>query len=353
MSVNIFGKTNVGSSQRVISGGVTLSQAINTFLRRDGKNAADANINMDSHNIINVLDPANAQDAATKNYVDTRAVSKTGDTMTGTLDMNGRAITNLLDPSAAQGAATKSYVDKQDSAQIITLNSYVDTHAVSKSGDTMTGDLNMGGRMVKGLPVHYPPTTYLGSEASSWSQVTQLVNAEVQNAIKITKELITKELITNTPKKSYSGYVPILEENISRTGFVATASAVTTDKFQAYGAFNSLNADGSNGSWATPAKKGWLQIKCPEPVTIWKVALKAKAIDGKNITEWNFSGSHDGKTFEPLLTSTTKLFDSANAPLFFDISTTTAYQYYRLAIQASTGAGDLGVQVMQLYVLST
>jgi len=350
MSVNIFGKTNVGSSQRVISGGVTLSQAINTFLRRDGKNAADANINMDSHNIINVLDPMNAQDAATKNYVDTRAVSKTGDTMTGTLDMNGRAITNLLDPSAAQGAATKSYVDKQDSAQIITLNSYVDTHAVSKSGDTMTGDLNMGGRMVKGLPVHYPPTTYLGSEASSWSQVTQLVNAEVQNAIKITKELITKELITNTPKKSYSGYVPILEENISRTGFVTTASAVTTGNFQAYGAFNSLNADGSNGSWATPAKKGWLQIKCPEAVTIWRVALKARAIDGKNITEWNFSGSNDGKTFEPLLTSTTKLFGSANAPLFFDISTTTAYLYYRLAIQASR---DLGVQVMQLYVLST
>ncbi|KAH3800788.1 hypothetical protein DPMN_154431 [Dreissena polymorpha] len=295
----------------------------------------------------------NAQDAATKNYVDTRAVSKTGDTMTGTLDMNGRAITNLLDPSAAQGAATKSYVDKQDSAQIITLNSYVDTHAVSKSGDTMTGDLNMGGRMVKGLPVHYPPTTYLGSEASSWSQVTQLVNAEVQNAIKITKELITKELITNTPKKSYSGYVPILEENISRTGFVATASAATPGDFQAYGAFNSLNAEKSNGSWATPAKKGWLQIKCPEAVTIWRVALKARAIDGKNITEWNFSGSNDGKTFEPLLTSTTKLLGSANAPLFFDISTTTAYQYYRLAIQASTGVGDLGVQVMQLYVLST
>ncbi|KAH3826339.1 hypothetical protein DPMN_128239 [Dreissena polymorpha] len=290
----------------------------------------------------------NAQDAATKNYVDTHAVSKTGDTMTGTLDMNGCAITNLLNPSTAQGAATKSYVDKQDSAQIITLNSYVDTHAVSKSGDTMTGDLNMGGRMVKGLPVHYPPTTYLGSEASSWSQVTQLVNAEVQNAIKI-----TKELITNTPKKSYSGYVPILEKNISRTGFVATASAVTTGDFQAYYAFNNLNVDGSNGGWATPAKKGWLQIKCPEAVTIWRVALKARAIDGKNITEWNFSGSNDGKTFEPLLTSTTKLLGSANAPLFFNISTTTAYQYYRLAIQASTGAEDLGVQVMQLYVLST
>ena len=50
----------------MISGGVTLSQTINTFLRRDGKYAAAENINMDSHNRINVLDPANAQDAAIK-----------------------------------------------------------------------------------------------------------------------------------------------------------------------------------------------------------------------------------------------------------------------------------------------
>ena len=88
-------------------------------------------------------------------------------------------------------------------------------------------------------------------------------------------------------------------------------------------------------------------------MTIWRVALKARAIDGKNTTGWTISGSHHGKEFEPLLRSTTKLFGSANAPLFFDISTTKAYQYYRLNITASSGAGDLGVQVMQLYVLST
>ncbi|KAH3788096.1 hypothetical protein DPMN_166226 [Dreissena polymorpha] len=97
-------------------------------------------------------------------------------------------------------------------------------------------------------------------------------------------------------------------------------------------------------------------MKCPEAVTIWRVALKTRAINGKNITEWDVSGSKDGKTFTPLLTSgskdgktftpqltsgsngektftpqlTTKLSGSAIAPSFFDISTTYAYQYYGL-----------------------
>ncbi|KAH3781986.1 hypothetical protein DPMN_159897 [Dreissena polymorpha] len=147
----------------------------------------------------------------------------------------------------------------------------------------------------------------------------------------------------------------MLEENISRSGFVATASAVTDNRIRAYGAFNSLNADASNGSWATPAKKGWLQIKCPRAVIIWRVALNARAINGNNITAWEFSESNVEKTFTTLLTSQVMLLGSAIASSFFDISTTTAYQYYRLNITASSDKieAPLGVQVMQLYVLTT
>lgn len=72
MPVDKFGRTDVGNSQRVVSGGVTLSQVNNTFLRRDGENTATENIDMDSHKLVNLLDPDNNQDAATKNYVDTQ-----------------------------------------------------------------------------------------------------------------------------------------------------------------------------------------------------------------------------------------------------------------------------------------
>lgn len=52
---------------------------------------ADGKLNMNTRRIINVTDPSNAQDVATKNYVDTAdalRVTKAGDTMTGNLVMN-------------------------------------------------------------------------------------------------------------------------------------------------------------------------------------------------------------------------------------------------------------------------
>ena len=156
--------------------------------------------------------------------------------------------------------------------------------------------------------------------------------------------------------KSYSGYIPILEANVSRLGFVASASSTlngTNSTYKPYGAFNNLNADGANGSWVSSTTTGWLQIKCTEAVTIWRVALKARNIAESNITAWNITGSNDGTTFTPLLTSRIVLLGGATAPLFFNISTTSAYQYYRFNITASTGPVDVGVQVMQLYVLTT
>ena len=66
MPVDIFGN----SSQKVVCEGITLAQAINAFLRRDGGNAATADINLNSHKITNVLNPTSAQDATTKSYVD-------------------------------------------------------------------------------------------------------------------------------------------------------------------------------------------------------------------------------------------------------------------------------------------
>ena len=114
MTVDIFGHTDVGSTQRIVSGGITLSQAVDTFLKRDGTNTATGDINLDSHKLVNLSNPSRPQDAATKRYVEnsnSKRVSKTGDSMTGNLLMGSNKIGELADPTEAQDAATKNYVD--------------------------------------------------------------------------------------------------------------------------------------------------------------------------------------------------------------------------------------------------
>ena len=69
---------------------------------------------LNNNPLTEVADPTNAQDAATKNYVDTKdalKLTKAGDSMTGALAMGTNKVTGVGDPTAAQDAATKSYVD--------------------------------------------------------------------------------------------------------------------------------------------------------------------------------------------------------------------------------------------------
>ena len=96
MPVDKFGRTtNYARTpqivERVVSGGASLSQINDLFLQRDGSNTATADINLDSHKLVNVGNPTNDQDAATKTYTDNAVVnkvSKTGDTMTGNLSLS-------------------------------------------------------------------------------------------------------------------------------------------------------------------------------------------------------------------------------------------------------------------------
>ena len=82
--------------------------------------------------------------------------------------------------------------------------------------------------------------------------------------------------------------------------------------------------------------------------------MKARSgFPGRDITSWNLSASNDGTAFETVLTSTTTLLGSATFLTFFEVTTSEAFQYYRLNITASTGSIDVEVELFQLYIYST
>ena len=85
-----------------------------------------------------------------------------------------------------------------------------------------------------------------------------------------------------------------MESTNSRTGFQTSTSTSANARLLGFNAFNNTKE-----AWVTATNllTGWLQIKVPERVRIWRLALKARAILGRNITAWNLTASNDMVNF--------------------------------------------------------
>ena len=370
MPVDKFGHTDSGSMNRVIAGGVTLTQINNSFLRLDGSNDVIGDIDMGGHLLvglpIELPSAGNGDEAISFSQATALVIDK---------------ITNIAAPTADDHLANKKYVDEQDATK------------VSKTGDVVTGNLLLifGGDRTrtmgcKDLRGNKQFQLFLGSMTnkiqcqmngpitlqttdgflckqgendiirfgkSSTDRRIELYQNITMNEKYIVdlhdpaeaQDAATKNYVDKSWKKCRVGYIPNLEENNSMTGFVASCSSSNVGN-EAYKAFNNLT---SGDSWfaGVDGVTAWLQIKCPEPVIIWRFTMKFRM----ELRGWNLSASNDGTTFTPLL-STPTILPTAPAPTFFNISTTTAYQYYRLTVVDDAWLQQ-GIQVMQLYIYDT
>jgi hypothetical protein len=179
-------------------------------------------LDLGTYQIKNMGEPTLAQDAATKNYVDTTTVASAGDSMTGNLAMGSNKVTGLGEPSASQDAATKNYVD---------------TTTVASAGDTMTGPLAMGANKVTGL-----------------GEPTANQDAATKNYVDSTTWNNTDETIDST------------ETWVSSNAYIGTTGATTTEMDVRHDTLVQTSTPSGSG-WRLG--KTWLQNDANKTLSVW------------------------------------------------------------------------------------
>ena len=211
----------------------------------------DGQFNADGLRLENLADPDSDDDAVNKGYADGRYVDVAGDTMAGALSMGNNVITNIANPGSNQDAATKKYVDDTDAARKTYIDNAITTEAttrstadsnlsdaisdeataraagdtansdytdtevakkVSKSGDTMSGNLNMATKKVTGLGA---PSA--GTDAATKTYVDTLVSG------------VDLSVAPSFTKLTGNGTTTDFSLTFNTNGVVSTAMLVTID----------------------------------------------------------------------------------------------------------------------------
>lgn len=150
--------------------------------------APTADVSMNSHKLTSVTDPSSAQDAATKNYVDTRKVTDLT-APTSSFSMNSQKITSLATPTSDYDAANKLYVD--NSIQGLTWKPSVNLLGASNVALTgSTGTLVIDGHsalgtsengyriLLKGQSTDSQNGIYVYNDAGSGYTLTRATDAD-------------------------------------------------------------------------------------------------------------------------------------------------------------------------------
>jgi len=139
-------------------------------------------LNAQNQPIINLANPNNAQDAATKSYVDTQdnlRLKRDGtDAMTGNLSMGGFKVTGLGTPTTGTDGTTKTYVDAGDAA----VTAYADGAFIKlTTNQTVAGVKTFTSSPVVPAPVNNTDAAtkaYVDTaDATRWNKTTETIDS--------------------------------------------------------------------------------------------------------------------------------------------------------------------------------
>jgi hypothetical protein len=212
------------------------------------------------------------------------------------------------------GSSDKKYVDQKFSTLSANL-----AIKVNKSGDTLSGNLNMGGYSIRNVkdPVN-------GNDA-------------------VNRRCLDKLFIENSV-----GLIPNLNSNTnSKCGYKVAASSELKDNL-AFCAFNSNRL-----GWAVAAGVStnfWIEITCPEPILIYKCTIRGRPTNGARIYNWKLQGNlGDGfHTWVDLYIAPNIFIDSSIYT--FNVAPSAKYAQYRIFVN-NAESDNPGLSYWQLYTV--
>jgi len=414
MPVDKFGRITQDAKRTVVqettASDLSVTEMDDYFVRRDGSNTIFGSVNMMGNTLTNVSNPASDHDVANKVYVDENAggddnkVSKAGDTMEGDLNMGRNRITGL---NTSLPLTPNDAVSWSHAVQLVRDSERETETKVSKSGDVVSGDLLISaigdenriigcndlntsrsfsfllGTSTNKLYFVYLPQQPVTLETEHGflvkagnDDVCQLGTADETPEIVFHKVLrMNSNAITNLPiptlpheaasklyvdgnaRKVLNGYIPPLRSqgnrNNIKAGFIASASSQLGANYKASNAFNSFyTGPGPGGEWASDGetRNFWIQIKCPDMVRVWKVALRGRETNTQRIYRWKIEGSTDGENYTTLYEPPVPTALD-NIVKQFLIETRDRFNHFRLFCFQAEGPNP-GLSYMQLFIYS-
>ena len=245
-------------------------------------------------------------------------LDKSGDTMSGSLNMGNCKITNLCDPQESNEAANKKYVDASDTL----VRLYVDQCKLVAN-------------------------TYTDLKETETKSYVDSREAILRTYIDAQKER-TELLVANKYVKNNVGFIPdLLDNQNNKCGFIASSlGGISSLNYSAFNVFNSWRGDWTVQSFPVQLER-WIKVGCPEPVKIHKFTIGGR--DGENVGKinWKFQGSMDDNSWDDLYTGNNELIDYEFKT--FQISPAAErYIYYRFIILGITG-NNVGLRHLQIY----
>jgi hypothetical protein len=302
------------------------SNLTSTFVALGAGNPMTGTLNMGTSNkIINVADPTAAQDAATKNYIDSIANLKLDGTtpMTGALNMGtSNKIINVADPTAAQDAATRNYMTTA-------LSQYI----LKDGSSTMTTALNMGSNKV--INVAEPDSA---QDAATKNYVTSATAALKNSNIALLGSWDFHSFPSPSPGLIYvseNGYS--LRSNFTSVSNLPRIWVNTYDTRVRY-----LPCDATyTGNTIS------IDVGLPRSTIIWCVGLHLGSDFDDATSVTLFGGSSFGNCTNTVITSPVAslyTYTEITAP-----NNTASYQYYTVTITTNRVAGKSIIKAFEMF----